>query len=196
MREAMALPERARHWLLAAAAAAPLACGDASERRSVDAAPPQPEPISGLYEVTGTTVDKSTGMERNVSGMVIVDVDGDVYTTTFDLRTNLLTDGGTQRAELIGRGEGRVSGRTLDGSAQTQLIVSLVPGVDASFGMLPRHATARIVNKSHATIAPNGAVRIEIDSEAAPGSDYRPTRTTLRGKRVAADGLERLATGP
>jgi hypothetical protein len=192
MREAMALPQRARHWLLAAAAAAPMACGDAAERPSVDAAPPQPEPLSGLYEVNGTTVDKSTGMERNVSGMVIVDVDGEAYTTTFDLRSNLMTDGGPQRAELIGRGEGRVSGRTLDGSAQTQLIVALVPGVDASFGMLPRHATARIVNRTHATVTPSGAVRIEIESEAAPGSDYRPTRTTLRGRRVGDDGADRL----
>jgi hypothetical protein len=191
----MAHASRARHWLLAAAAAVPLACGDA-EPPAVDAAPPEGVPLSGLYEVSGTTVDKTTGMERKLTGVVIVDVEGDVYSTTFDLRTNLMSGGVPQRAELIGKGEGTVSGRTLDGSAQTQLIVALVPGVDASFAMLPRGVTARIVNRSHAAIAPDGAVRIEIESEAAPGSDYAPTRTTLRGRRVAADGAGRLALQP
>jgi hypothetical protein len=194
MRGALGRSGRAGRWLLAAVAVAPLACGEAGEQHEPVSAPPPavPEPLSGLYEVSGVTVDKATGAERTVAGTVIVDVEGDTYTTTFDLATHIVTQGDARRAELVGKGEGRVQERTLDGSAETQLIVALVPGVDARFGMLPRHATARILNKSHAVIAPDGSVRIEIESEAAPGSDYASTRTTLRGERIAASGAEAL----
>jgi hypothetical protein len=192
MRGALAGSGLARAWLLAASAALPLACGEAEEKQVAAAPPVAPEPLSGLYEVSGTTVDKATGAERKVSGTLIVEVEGEAYTTTFDLATNIVIQGDSRRAELIGKGEGKVADRTLDGTAQTQLIVALVPGVDASFGMLPRHVTARILNSSHAVISPEGAVRIEIDSEAAPGSDYAPTHTQLRGKRIAAKGVEGL----
>ena len=192
MRGALNGSGRARSWLLAASAALPLACGDSEEKPGVSAPPVVPEPLGGLYEVSGTTVDKATGAERNIAGTLIVDVEGEAYTTTFDLATNIVIQGDSRRAELIGKGEGTVADRTLDGTAQTQLIVALVPGVDASFGMLPRHATARIVNRSHAVISPDGSVRIEIESEAAPGSDYAPTHTQLRGKRIAAKGVEGL----
>ena len=181
----------AQPWLLAASAALLLACGESSETPPVAAAPPvAPEPLSGLYEVSGTTVDKATGAERSVAGTVIVDVEGAAYTTTFDLATVMPVGGAPQRAELIGQGSGRVDDRTLEGTAETQLIVALVPGVDPGFGLLPRHATAQIVNRSVAVIAPDGAVRIEIDSEAKPGTSYPPTHTQLSGRRVAAKGVD------
>ena len=115
--------------------------------------------------------------------------EGDRYTSTFSLNTTLHGSGEPQKAELIGQGEGRVDGRSLLGTAETQMIVALVPGVDAGFGMLPRVATARMVNKSEADIGADGSVHIEIESDPAPGEDYSPTRTVLRGQRVAAVGL-------
>lgn len=189
MRGALARSGRVRHWLLAVSAAAPIACGEAKEPPAVSAQPPvEPQPLSGLYEVSGRTVDKATGSERNLSGTVIVSAEGDAYTATFNLNTTIMTQGDPRRAELIGKGEGRVAGRTLEGGAETQMIVALVPGVDAGFGMLPRHVTARILNQSKATIADDGTVRIEIESEAAPGTEYAPTHTTLRGRRVSDTG--------
>jgi hypothetical protein len=181
----------AHSWLLAASAALLLACGEGSETPPVAAAPPAvPEPLSGLYEVSGVTVDKATGAERSVAGTLIVDVAGSAYTTTFDLATVLPVGGAPQHAELIGKGSGRVDDRKLEGTAETQLIVALVPGVDPGFGLLPRHATAQIANRSVAEVGPDGTVRIEIDSEAKPGTSYPPTHTRLRGRRVAAKGVE------
>lgn len=184
------------HLLLGAAAVAlALGCGDApsgSGVADVDAAPPSAVPLSGTYRVTGTTVDKVTGSERGVSGTIILKTEGDAYTATFSLATTLHESGERQKAELIGHGEGTVDGRVLSGSAETQLIVALVPGVDAGFGMMPRAATSRILNRSHATIDPDGGVSVEIESDPAPGERYTPTRTTLRGQRVADVGIERL----
>jgi hypothetical protein len=195
MRGALAVSGRA--WLVAASTALVIACGGEEETPPVAAAPPvAPEPLSGLYEVSGFTVDKATGVQRALAGTVIVDVDGAAYTTTFGLATNLDVGGAVQKAELIGKGSGRVDDRKLEGTAETQLIVALVPGVDPGFGLLPRHATAQIVNRSTAVIEPDGSVRIEIDSEAAPGTTYAPTHTKLRGKRVAAKGIEGMRAEP
>jgi len=188
MRGALMRSGSVRHWLLAVSAAAPIACGE-SEPPAVSAQPPvEPQPLSGLYEVSGRTVDKATGAERSLSGTVIVAAEGESYTATFNLNTTIMAQGDPRRAELIGKGEGRVAGRTLDGGAETQMIVALVPGVDAGFGMLPRAATTRILNQSNATIGDDGSVRIEIESEAAPGTEYAPTHTTLRGRRVSDTG--------
>ena len=92
-------------WLLAASAALPLACGEASEEKRPPPGAGRAQPLSGLYEVSGTTVDKVTGAERKVAGTLIVDVEGEAYTTTFDLATNIFIQGDSRRAELIGRGE-------------------------------------------------------------------------------------------
>jgi len=175
---------------LATSAALLLACGDAEPSRRappVDAAPPPP--ISGIYKVSGTTVETTTGSERGVSGTVILHAEGDSYTATFSLATTLHASGEAKKAELVGKGEGSITGRKLAGTAETQLIVALVPGVDAGFAMLPRRATARILNQSDATIDTDGGVQIEIESEPAPGQSYAPTRTTLRGRRVSSIGL-------
>lgn len=180
-----------RSLLLTTAPALLLACGEGPSTGTtpdVASAPPA-LPIEGTYRVSGTTVDKATGSQRGVSGTIIVKTDGDAYTTTFSLNTTLHGTGEPQKAELIGHGEGTIDGRALSGTAETQLIVALVPGVDAGFGMLPRMATSRIVNRSSADVDPDGSVRIEIESDPAPGEDYAPSRTTLRGKRIAAVGI-------
>jgi len=185
------------HRVLPLALSAPLltalllGCGDAgSDTATPDVAAATPAaPIEGTYRVSGTTVDKATGSERGVSGTIVVRTAGDTYTSTFSLNTTLHGSGEPQKAELIGQGEGMVKGRKLSGTAETQMIVALVPGVDAGFGMLPRVATARMVNTAEADIGSDGSVRIEIESDPAPGEEYPPTRTTLRGKRIAAVGL-------
>jgi hypothetical protein len=164
------------------------ACGGAEE--PTPAEPVVVKPLDGMYEVSGSTVEKATGSERGLSGRVIVKTEGDSYTTSFELSTTLVGSGEPQRATIRGEGEGAVEGRKLNGSAKTQMIIALVPGVDAGFAMMPRFATTRLVNSSTATIAPDGSVHIEIESTPAPGeTNYAPTRTTLRGHRLGAAGI-------
>ena len=167
-----------------------LACGSgepAEEPASVPAE--EMAPIAGMYEVSGVTVDKETGRKREISGKVILADDGDDYTSTFNLNTTFPGGGDPIAAEVIGKGDGTIDGRTLSGTTQTQIVSSTVPGVDPAFAFVPRSVSTRIVSTTTATIAADGTVQIEIDSEPAPGEDYSPTRTTLRGRRVSAAGL-------
>jgi hypothetical protein len=149
---------------------------------------PEPLPIAGRYEVSGSTVDAHTGYRRDISGSVILAEEGARYSATFDLTTTY-PDPAAEKplaADVIGKGEGAIEGRTLRGEAKTQLVVATVPDVDPGFAFIPRSVSTRIVSSTLATIAADGSVSIEIENRPGPGESYSPTRTTLRGMRVAA----------
>lgn len=149
--------------------------------------------VSGTYKVSGATVDKQSGQERAIEGTIILAQEGDRYTATFDLDTTYPSPeaspdaekGRMIQADVIGKGEGVISGNTLEGTAHTQIVMGTVEGVDTAFAFVPRMVGARIVNDSTATIHPDGSITIEIENRPAEGeTQYRPTRTTLRGTRV------------
>ena len=165
-----------------------LACGGAE---SVEAEAPAAEatPISGRYEVKGVTIALESGHRRDIAGTVILAEDGGTYTAAFQLQTTYPGAEEALPAEVIGTGVGTVEGRTLRGTAQTQLSMATVPGVDPGFAFIPRMVSTRIVSTSVTTIATDGTVTIEIESQSAGGEDYAPTRTTLRGTRISAAGI-------
>ncbi len=170
---------------LVCAAALVAACDSDPEPGSVDAAPPM-APIAGLYEVSGVTLATRTGDEREISGTIILAEEGDRYVATFNLTTFYPVGAEALRAEVIGKGEGSIDGRTLIGTASTQLVVASVPGVDSAFAYIPRTVTTRIQSTAVTEVAPDGGVIVEIENEPAPGEQYEPTRTTLTGRRVSA----------
>jgi hypothetical protein len=146
-------------------------------------------PISGMYEVRGVTVAVESGHKRDIAGTIILTEKGEQYTATFQLATTYPGAEEALPAEVIGNGEGTIEGRTLRGSAQTQLVMATVPGVDPGFAYIPRMVSTRLVSSTVATIAADGNLSIEIRNEPAEGEDYSPTRTTLRGSRVSAAGI-------
>ena len=170
------------------------ACGGAEE-----GAVPEPAvqgvPISGMYNVEGVTTETESGHQRKLSGTIILAEEGTRYTATFSLATTY--PGGDQSlpAEVIGKGEGSVEGRTLKGTNHTQLVVTTVPGVDPGFAFIPRMVSTRIVSTSVTRLAPDGSVEIELSNAPEPGEDYSPTRTVLSGKRISASGSG-LASAP
>ncbi len=175
--------------LLVACAGLALACGSEAPEPSVEAPAPPAEvpPIAGMYEVSGVTVDEASGAKREITGTVILAETGDQYTATFHLETTYPTGGKAVSAEVIGKGSGSIEGRTLSGTAETQLVIAAVPGIDPGFAYIPRTVTTRIASKSVATVADDGTVQIQIENQPGPGEqDYRPSRTTLRGTRVAS----------
>ena len=146
-------------------------------------------PIGGRYEVKGVTVALESGHKRDIAGTVILAEEGGRYTAAFQLHTTYPGAEEALPAEVIGTGVGTIEGRTLRGTAQTQLSMATVPGVDPSFAFVPRLVSTRIASNSLTTIAADGTVTIEIENQPAAGEDYAPTRTTLRGSRISAAGI-------
>lgn len=172
-----------------------LACGSGETQETRDSS--EVLPIAGMYEVTGVTVARESGHKREIAGTVILAEDGSSYTATFNLNTTYPGADQALPAEVIGKGEGKIEGRKLRGRAETQMVMATVPGIDPGFAFVPRMVSTRIASRTTATVAADGTVSIEIESEPAPGSEYAPTRTTLHGSRVSAAGLggEDVATG-
>jgi hypothetical protein len=141
--------------------------------------------LPGSYSMEGTTVEVESGRQRKISGTVILSVEGSSYTATFALKTTYPTPDGPLPADVIGKGSGVVEGASLKGTAQTQLVMATVPGVDTGFAFVPRMVGPRIVSKSVGALAADGTLTIEVENEPAPGEVYPPTRTTLKGVRLA-----------
>jgi hypothetical protein len=143
--------------------------------------------VAGEYHVRGTTAVVGSDETREISGHVILAQEGDSYTATFSLETLYPAPGGAVPAEVVGKGEGRIVGRTLEGTAATQIVASRVPGLDSRFAMVPPAVSVRITSDTRGEIRPDGRLSIQIESRAAAGErNYVPTRTTLRGGRAPA----------
>ena len=177
------------------AAWAPLGCGsdrDEGEMAIIS--------VAGLYEVKGTTVEEGGGNERQISGTIILAEEGPNYTATFSLRTQFPTPDGPVPAEVIGKGQGIIAGDTLEGEAQTQIVVSSVPGIDTQFAFIPRFVGPRIVSTSTAQLNEDGSITVEIRSQPREGEEYTATTTTLRGVRIATaavgESLPEVAAPP
>ena len=161
-----------------------LACGGGDEGAPVEAVP-----IAGNYQVSGVTVNTTSGQQREISGTVTLFENGSSYTAAFQLNTTYPGAAEALPAQVLGTGEGTIDGRTLVGSAQTQLVMATVPGVDPGFAYIPRQVSTRIVSTSITQIADDGSLTIELENSPAEGAQYAPTRTTLRGSRVSAVGV-------
>ena len=181
--------QRPSQAMLVAGLLAALGCG-AGEQESAPGEPDHAVPISGRYEVRGVTVALESGHKREIAGTVILAAEGGTYIATFDLSTTYPGAEEALPAELIGKGEGTVKGRTLTGTAQTQLVMATVPGVDPGFAFIPRLVSTRIRSSTVATVSADGTVTVKIESTPAAGAQYAPTRTTLRGSRISAAGFE------
>jgi hypothetical protein len=159
------------------------ACDRAATKATAtaDVAAAAPATISGTWRVEGVTVEKASGKTRQISGTIILAEEAGKYHSTFDLSTILATDAGPTHADVIGEGEGTVEGANLSGTARTQIVVAGAPNVDPGFAYVPRRVGARIVSSTKGTLAEDGTITLEIESEPAPGETYAATRTTLKG---------------
>ncbi len=141
-----------------------------------------PVEASGVYEVTGVTIDSETGLSRPIYGRIqLVEAGGD-YTAHYELST-LFPGSQAAAATVIGTGQGRLEGGHLEGTADTQLVEASVPGVDVGFAYVPREVGRRVVSMASGDFFADGTVRLTIENEAAAGAEYRPTRTLLVGYR-------------
>jgi hypothetical protein len=163
-----------------------LGCGDERERaRSArPAAVLGADPFSGSYRVKGLTTDVIHGDTRRIDGIIVLTQTEGVYSTNAELETKYPSAGGPVDAQIIGVGDGKRSGDRLEGVAQTQLVMSTVPGVDTGFAWVPRIVGPRLVSSWEARFRKDGTLVVEIRNEPAEGVEYSPTTTTLYGTRI------------
>lgn len=149
--------------------------------------PPEPAPTdySGTYEVRGHTTDVQTGAERDIAGTIVLvhDLEGKRYKSTYEFRTTWPTQAGDISAHIVGFSQGVVSDDRLEGDAHTQLLISEQPGSAAERAYVPETVTAVIESDTVSTITPDGEITVELENRGAAGDDYRPTRTRLEGRR-------------
>jgi hypothetical protein len=148
------------------------------------AEPAASDPYSGTYDVLGTTVDTRSGDTRRIEGHIVLTRKNGHYAAAAELETDFPTHGGALRTDVIGTGNGKPSGKGLAGSAETQLVMQTVPGVDTGFAFIPRQVGPRLVSTWVAHLETDGTLLIELTNQGAKGETYSPTKTTLRGKRV------------
>jgi hypothetical protein len=180
-----------RAALVTGALALAMACGPPSEPESAPDSAHEAEPFSfgGRYHVTGVTIDQATGAQRPIQGTIVLNEveGGSRYTSHVELET-LFPGSDAVAAEVVGTGEGDVSGRRLVGTAETQLVAASVPGVDTGFAFVPREVGQRIRSSAIAEIKDDGTVSLEIHNEPAEGeAEYTPTKTLLVGYRAESD---------
>ena len=185
-----------RSALAVLAILAALACS----RGEVDVAAPAPADLdyAGLYAVEGFTTDDAGGEQRRIVGKLIIAA-GDAgaepvpdYTTTFNMQTEYPTPDGMIQADVIGSGTGDRDETGLVGTAETQLLMAAVPGLDPKFPWIPGQLGPRVVSEFAMNPGEGGEFVIEIASRAAPGESYEPTVTTLRASRIGPAVISRL----
>ena len=177
---------RASGFLVGSSLVLLVACqrDDEAARATPDVGSAPPALISGTWRVDGVTVEKASGKTRQISGTIILAEEGGKFRSTFDLETTLPTEGGPTHADVIGEGEGSIDGRKIAGTSRTQIVVAGAPNIDPSFAFVPRRVGARIVSSTKGTLADDGTISLEIESEPAPGETYAATRTTLTGSLI------------
>ena len=162
-----------------------LACGGDSDEasRPKDATPAS---IAGTYRIEGTTtVIGHEDQSREISGMVVMTQEGDTWSAHFELETMYPGPDGPLPAQVVGTGGGTITGNAFEGSAETQIVASRIPGIDSQFTLVPPSFGVRIVSTSTGTVNDDGSLTLEIENRAAEGQEYIPTRTTVRGERRA-----------
>ena len=104
--------------------------------------------------MSGTTAEKGSDSSRKIDGTIVLTQNGDAYKASFQLSTLYPGAEGDHQAVVIGKGEGKVQGKELLGTAHTQVVVAAIPGVDTNFAFAPRATTTRIESTRRPPSAP------------------------------------------
>jgi hypothetical protein len=140
--------------------------------------------IGGSWDVRGTITDEATGDRRYVAGSVIIDQQEDRYRSTFHLAGTLDTPQGRRRAEVVGRGEGKVEGRAISGVVETNVVTARLGGTAGVVPFVPKEWGPRTTNTVKGRLNDDGSVTFELRTEAqedGPGA----THTVIYGVRPA-----------
>jgi len=167
-------------------------CEDPSPRAPVEAPPPAliaaNEARSGSYDVSGVTVQAMSGEQREISGTLKLDVEGERYEVEFELETTAPDLEGQVPVSVKGGGRGFIVGGVFTGT--TSEWMALVPsgGLDevALHDVdLPAKAGRKLVSTSQASFDPDGTMNILMQNYPGSGEHYEASMTVLEGRRVS-----------
>jgi hypothetical protein len=160
--------------------------GSARAAEEAETGASDPDPFPGTYRVKGLTTDVRSGDTRRIEGIVVLRTTGEgVYGASSELETKFPSEGGPMDTHVIGNGRGRRNGDVIEGTAETQLVMGTVPGIEAEFAFAPRVVGPRLESTWNARFRSDGTLLVEIENRGAAGETYSPTRTTLYGTRLA-----------
>jgi hypothetical protein len=145
----------------------------------------------GTWRVKGVTTDLRSGDTREIAGIIVLDQKGAGYTGSSELETKYPAEGGAMDAHVIGTAEGALEGETLTGKAKNQLVMGMVPGLEAEFAFAPRMVGPRLESNFKARFRQDGTLLVEIDNRGAQGEAYSPTRTVLYGTKIEESAAQR-----
>lgn len=194
------MPHRPRvHGILAGLFVLSLACGEVGPAGPppVSAAPPSSIDglaVSGHYAVRGVTVQALSGRQREIGGTLALDVHENRYAVTFELATTAPDLEGEVPVRVAGDGSGFLVGDVLTGTTQEWMSLETSArglGEVALDAELPARAGRKIVSTSHASFEEDGSFEIVLQNYPAPGEDYEPSMTVLRGQRIDAPEPDR-----
>ena len=134
-----------------------------------------PEQLSGVYTVEGVTVQADHGQLRKISGTVYLAAEGETYRTRVELDTTFPGEGEAP-ARVRGTGKGMIVGEQLAGVMENQMWRQGAEALVAT--------PLTVFSSTVATFEPDGRLRIQIQNDPAPGQDYSPSITVLRGRRT------------
>jgi hypothetical protein len=149
-----------------------------------DVSAAEPRFIGGRYAVQGTITVKDTGEKRAIGGTLILDQRGPEFRTTYQLRTRVRTEEGVVRADVIGRGDGRVDGDRIEGIAESQLITASIGGAHGATPYLPRRIGPILRQHARGSIDEHGVIKLELDYTPVEGGPTETSHVVLYGERV------------
>ena len=89
------------------------------------------------------------------------------------------------RADVVGRGEGRVAGGTLEGTAESQLFLASVGGAHGATPYMPRLMGPILRQATRGSVGEEGELRIELDYTPVEGGPREASHVLLRGQLVS-----------
>jgi hypothetical protein len=149
-----------------------------------DVAAPEERYIGGRYSVQGSITVKDTGEKRAIGGTLILDQRGPEFRTTYQLRTRVRTENGLVRADVIGRGDGRIDGNRIEGTAESQLITATIGGAHGATPYLPRRIGPILKQQANGSVDEHGVIKLELEYTPVPGGPVETSHVILYGERV------------
>lgn len=136
---------------------------------------------SGVYEVSGVTVQAAHGGLRKIAGTLRLRVEGDLYSVDFELDTTAPGTGASLPVQVAGAGSGVIVDGVFTGTTEER-----IRAADPQAATAPSAVDLQVVSTSQAHFDELGHFKIQLQNYPAEDEEYSPSVTVLSGQRIEA----------